>query len=339
MTPPLTALNVMPHAEGRDRPAGLRAVKFRLALPGTHRIPAANDNIPDAAQWASRLAAPQFQQIAAAIDQLHYDAITVSDHLAMPYFEVPRLGAFWMEAVSVMAFVAGATSRVRVDASVLVVPYRHPLALAKALSTIDVLSGGRLDVSVGVGHAIRELEVLGVDFHSRGAIADEALDAIIELWRADEPVYHGRFFDIDGLAFEPKPVQQPRPPIYVGGNSKPALRRAARFDGWEPNPTHLAVEELPPLLDHVRAQPGFAGKESTFEVCWVGTVPGVGRPVFGELSQAALGAHRDRLLERLAHLGALGATTVAVPVPVTRSPEEFVEFARWFDSEVIPGAG
>jgi Luciferase-like monooxygenase len=109
----------------------------------------------------------------------------------------------------------------------------------------------------------------------RGAITDETLEAMLELWRSDEPSFQGRYFQIDGLAFEPKPVQRPRPPIYVGGNSKPALRRAARFEGWEPNPTEFSAEEMPPLIEYIRAQPDFAGKEETFEISWVGTLPGI----------------------------------------------------------------
>jgi probable F420-dependent oxidoreductase len=314
-------------------------MKFRIALPGTHHIPPANDHVPEAAQWASRIAAPEFQRIAGAIDGFGYDAITVSEHLAMPYFEVPRLGPFWMDALSVMAFVTGSTRRVRVDTTVLVVPYHHPLALAKALSTIDVLSGGRLDVSIGVGHAVREFEVLGVDFADRGAITDETLEAVIELWSADEPSYHGRFFHIDGLAFEPKPVQQPRPPIYVGGNSKPALRRAARYDGWQPNPTEFSVEEVPGLLDYIREQGDFAGKEKTFEVCWVGTVPGVSRPVFGDLSASDRDRYGSEIVDRLGHLRDLGITMVSVPTPVTQSADDFLEFVEWFDDAVISNVG
>jgi probable F420-dependent oxidoreductase len=314
-------------------------MKFRMALPGTHHIPPANDNVPEAAQWASGLTAPDFQRIAAAVDELRYDAITVSDHLGMPYFEVPRLGPFWMDALSVMSFVAGSTRRVRVDASVLVAPYRHPLALAKALSTIDVLSGGRIDVSVGVGHAEREFEVLGIDFDQRGAITDETLDAVLELWSADEPSFQGRFFRIDGLAFEPKPVQQPRPPIYVGGNSRPALRRASRYDGWQPNPTEFSVEEIPPLLDYIRDQPEFTGKEKSFELCWVGTVPGASRPIFADLMGGLLASYRDQVVDRLGYLAGLGITMVAVPAPITQSPDEFIDFVRWFDEEVISRAG
>ena len=221
------------------------------------------------------------------------------------------------------------------DASVLVLPYHHPLSFAKALSTIDVLSGGRLDVSVGVGHAVREFEVLGVSFEDRGAITDEILEAVQVLWQQDEPVFHGRFFDIEGLAFEPKPVQGPRPPIFVGGNSKPALRRAARYEGWQPNPTTFSVDEMPPLVEYIRDQPEFAGKEDSFDLCWVGTIEGVERPRFGELSEAGRGAHRDQILERLEHLAGFEVTTTSVPVPVTGSVGEYLDFVTWFSEEII----
>jgi probable F420-dependent oxidoreductase len=304
-------------------------------MPGNNHIPPANDHVPEAAQWAMRLEAPDFQRVVSAIDELHYDAIVTAEHLAMPYFEVPRLGPYWMDALTAMSFIAGATRRVRVDTSVLVAPYHHPLAFAKALSTIDALSGGRLDVSVGVGHAVREFEVLGVPFEDRGAITDETLEAMIELWTADEPSYHGRFFHIDGLAFEPKPIQKPRPPIYIGGNSKPALRRAARYDGWQPNPTNFSFEEMPPLVDYIRAQPDFAGKEDTFELCWVGTIPGATRPVFADMSEADRRAHADQIVEHLTELARFGITAVSVPMPVTQSIDDFIDYVGWFDAEVI----
>jgi probable F420-dependent oxidoreductase len=310
-------------------------MKFRIALPGTHHIPAADDHIPEAAQWTTKLQAPDFHRILTAIDDLQYDAVTTSEHLGMPYAEVPRLGPYWMDALSVMAFIIGATRRVRVDTSVLVVPYHHPLALAKALSTMDVLSGGRLDVSVGVGHAIREFEVLGVSFADRGAITDETLEAMLELWRSDEPSFHGRHFDIAGLAFEPKPIQQPRPPIYVGGNSNAALRRAARYEGWQPNPINFSAADIPPRLDYLRSQGDFAGKERTFEICWVGAGLGVGRPVFSDLSDGARSEYGGQIIGHLKDLDRLGVTTVSTPVPITQSVDDYLGFIRWFDEEVI----
>jgi probable F420-dependent oxidoreductase len=305
-------------------------VKIQVGLPG-------NNHLPGSPEWMTSLEAPEHQRIAAVIDDLGFYAVTTSEHFAMPYWEVPRLGPYWTHALTVLAFVAGATRRVRVDASVLVLPYHHPLALAKAISTLDVLSGGRVDVSVGVGHAVAEFEALGVPFTDRGAIADEMLDAMKELWSAEEPVFRGRFFTIEGLAFEPKPVQRPRPPIYVGGNSKAALRRAARHEGWQPNPTDFTVDEIPPLLDYIREQPEYRGKEKTFELCWLGFPdPAVFDLDFKGASAARLSGQRDRLLEGFGALAAMGITRTPVPLARTTSADDYLDYLRWFAAEVLP---
>lgn len=305
-------------------------MKIQVGLPG-------NNHLPGSPEWMTRLEAPEHQRIAAVVDELGFHAITTSEHFAMPYWEVPRLGPYWTHALTVLAFVAGATRRVRVDASVLVLPYHHPLALAKAISTLDVLSGGRVDVSVGVGHAEQEFEVLRVPFPDRGAIADEMLDAMKELWSAEEPVFRGRFFTIEGLAFEPKPVQQPRPPIYVGGNSKAALRRAARHEGWQPNPTDFTVDEIPPLFDYIREQPEYQGKEKTFELCWLGFPdPAVFNLDFKGASPAELGSQRDRLMEGFSALAAIGITRTPIPLARTTSADEYLDYLRWFAAEVLP---
>lgn len=305
-------------------------MKFDVALPGNHHL-------PTSPEWTWSLGPGEWKGVAAAVDRLGYNAITTSEHFAMPYEEVPRLGPYWTHALSVLAFVAGATERVRLDASVLVLPYHHPLALAKALATIDVLSGGRLNVSVGVGHAVREFEALGVSFEERGAISDEILEAVAVLWRDDRPSYRGRFFRIDGLAFEPKPIQLPRPPIYVGGNSKPALRRAARYDGWQPNPTDFEFHEVAPLWNYLREQPEFAGKESSFELNWLKPPSGIHPPVpFADATGKARATYRDQLLEGFTAFAAQGVTRTPVPVPPTRSLDEFLEHLQWFDEEVAP---
>jgi probable F420-dependent oxidoreductase len=305
-------------------------MKFDVAFPGNHHL-------PTTPEWTRSLGPPEWKRIAGTVDQLDYNAITTSEHFGMPYEEVPRLGPYWTHALSVLAFVAGATERVRLDASVLVLPYHHPLALAKALSTIDVLSGGRLNVSVGVGHAAREFEALGVPFDERGTISDEILEALSVLWSDDKPSYHGRFFDIEGLAFEPKPVQRPRPPIYVGGNSKPALRRAARYEGWQPNPTDFDFHEVAPLFDYLRVQPGFAGKEDTFELHWLKPPAGVDPPLpFTDAPGTARAAYRDQLIDGLEDLADHGVTRTPVPVPATRSVDEFLAYLQWFAEEVAP---
>jgi probable F420-dependent oxidoreductase len=305
---------------------------FDVILPGTNHIPGAHD-------WAHALDADGFRRILAAVDRLGYRTVSVSEHLAMPHHEVPRLGPYWQDALTVMAFAAAATRRVRIDAAVLVLPYHHPLRLAKELATIDVLSGGRLNISVGVGHAEAEFAALGVPFAERGAITDEILAALQALWTGPRPEHRGKHFEITGLAVEPTPVQRPRPPIIVGGNSRPALRRAARHEGWQPNPVRFSAREIPPLLDYLRSQPEFAGKTETFELVWLKSPSGARLPSgFAAASGSALAGHRERLVD--AYCGeyrSIGITRTVVEPPRSLASEaEYLDYLAWFAEEVAP---
>ena len=188
-------------------------MKFSTGLPGLNRYP------PISCEWEASLGAQDFQRVARTADELGFDSIAVSEHIVIPADMVELMGSFWSHAMTAMAFVAGATTRLIVDSTVIVMPYHDPVVFAKAVSTLDLLSGGRVRVSIGVGHAEREFEVLRAPFHERGRMTDEYLAAMIELWTSDEPEYHGTYVDFDGVAFAPKPVQQPHPPIWVGGNS------------------------------------------------------------------------------------------------------------------------
>lgn len=305
-------------------------MKFSVALPGNHHIPTPPD-------WVLRLQAPDFQRIVAAVDDLGYDGVSASEHIVMPLFEVPRLGGHWLHALTSMAFVAGATKRVRVDFTVLVLPYHHPVELAKVVSTLDVLSGGRVNVSVGVGHAEREFEVLNVPFRERGRMTDEALEVMKLCWSTARPVFKGRYYEISDVAFEPLPVQQPRPPIYIGGNSEAALRRAARHEGWYPNPVAVAATDIGPLLEYIRQQPEFAGKADTFRVYF-----GIGGFGFGNFEGQSFAtatatqrdALRDRLREAVETLRVNGVTCTSVPTLATSGVDEYIDSLRWFAEEV-----
>lgn len=295
-----------------------------------------HNRIPGQPAWISDLTGDRWTTFVRAVDELGFHGITTSEHFAMPENELDRLGPYWAHAISVLAFIAGATKRVRLDTTVLVLPYHHPLDLAKALSTIDVLSNGRLNVSIGVGHAEREFEALGVPFKERGARTDEFLAAMRELWTAERPVHHGRFYDIEGLAFEPKPVQQ-LPPIYVGGNSQIALRRAARHDGWQPNPMQLHPREIPEHLEYIAAQPEFTGKAGTFDVFWVGDVAHrVKQLRFAELAGSARAQLAEDLVGAYTRLGGFGVRRAQVAPVGTSSLEEYLDYLAWFAAEVVP---
>jgi probable F420-dependent oxidoreductase len=188
-------------------------------------------------------------------EAMGFDFATFSDHVVIPtdiharypYTDTGEFPASSRggrhEQLTEVAFVAARTTRLRLVTSVMVVPHRPAVLAAKVLATIDVLSGGRLTLGIGAGWLREEFEALGVpDFATRGAVTDEYLLAFKELWTQERPRFSGEHVRFADITFEPKPVQRPHPPIWVGGESGPALRRAARLgDGWYPigtNPSH-----------------------------------------------------------------------------------------------------
>jgi probable F420-dependent oxidoreductase len=138
---------------------------------------------------------------------------------------------------------AGTTSRVQLGTTVLIVPYRNAVVTAKMVSSLDALSGGRVILGVGAGWVAAESAMLGLPFAERGAMTDEYLKAMQELWTSPEPAFAGKYNRFDGLKFAPRPVQQPHPPIWVGGHSRAALRRTVEFGAaW--HPINRAPDEL-----------------------------------------------------------------------------------------------
>ena len=173
----------------------------------------------------------------------------------------------WPEQITTLAYLAGVTDRIRLVTSVMIVPYRNPLLTAKMLATVDVLSKGRLIVGAGVGWMEEEFELLDAPpFAERGAVTDEYLRAFIELWTNDDPEFDGKYVRFSDITFLPKPVQKPHPPIWIGGQSKPAIRRAAQLgDAWHPvgaiPAATLEPEELAENLVSLRSYAEKAGRD------------------------------------------------------------------------------
>ena len=193
----------------------------------------------------------------AEAERLSFDSTVIADHVVFPATVESRYpytvgGEFpgeaeALEQLSLMAFVAGRTSRLRLITSVMIVPHRNPVLAAKTLATIDVLSKGRVTVGIGVGWMREEIESLGCsEFERRGALTDEYLRIFKTLWTEEPARFEGAFYRFDALHALPKPVQNPHPPIWVGGHSRPALRRVARLaDGWHPVGANPAVPLRP----------------------------------------------------------------------------------------------
>ena len=188
--------------------------------------------------------------LAAHAEQTGFDILAVSDHVVMPTSiastypyvadgEWPG-GMDCLETLTTLSFVAASTSKIRLLSSVLVLPYRPPVFTAKMLATIDVLSNGRLIAGLGVGWLKEEFEALrSPPFEARGASSDEYIDVFRELWTNPNPAFDGKYCQVRDVVFQPKPVQKPHPPIWIGGESTPALRRVARVgDVWYPISTN-----------------------------------------------------------------------------------------------------
>jgi probable F420-dependent oxidoreductase len=225
-------------------------VKIGVVLP-TYRALASPGNIARAA---------------ALSESLGFDSVWVTDHVVVPDASVDAFGATFFEAATVMAYVAGITKRVEIGAAILIVPYRHPLLLAKTLATADQLSQGRLILGAGLGWLESESALMGVPHRKRARIADETLGVVRACWESERPEFHGDVYDFSGFHFAPRPYKDRRLPILVGGATTAALRRAVRYgDGWMGD--GQTFEELEASLAQLDRELATAGRtRSGFEV-------------------------------------------------------------------------
>lgn len=176
-------------------------------------------------------------RIARAAEDAGFDFVCAQDHPLAPREWVGEraTGATWFDPWVVLSWAAAVTTRIRLVTDVVVLPYRSPFVTAKAAASLDALSGGRVTLGVAAGYLAREFDILGADFERRGAWTDEAIEAIKVAWTNDWFDFDGEFTRATDVAVSPRPAQHPRPPIWVGGNSARALRRAVEHgDGWSP---------------------------------------------------------------------------------------------------------
>jgi probable F420-dependent oxidoreductase len=201
--------------------------------------------------------------------------------------------------VVVLAAAATVTTRARLGASVFILGHRHPVVMAKMLTSIDALSGGRLICGVGVGWWKEELDILGAPFTERGRQADEALRVFKALWTQDNPAFEGQFFRFHDLGFAPKPVQKPHPPIWVGGDSPGAFRRVVALgDGW--HATSKTPAQLREAVGRLRAVAEKAGRD--MDTITVSLRFGLGDDLIAKGAQAVIDVLAEYKRLGLAHI-------------------------------------
>ena len=195
-------------------------------------------------------------ELAVHAEALGFDSVWVSHHVLNVGYILDRLGNTpYHDALVTLTWIAARTSRIGLGTSVLVMPYLHPMVLAKELATLDHLCGGRLTVGLGVGSLPEENAAFCLPYESRGVYSDEFLQVVRALWTQDAAAFSGRYFNFQGLATSPKPLQKPHPPLVIGGNRPAALRRVARFgDGWHPMnlPPDSVRKRLPVIHEQAR---------------------------------------------------------------------------------------
>lgn len=256
--------------------------------------------------------------MARAAEDAGFDAVAVTDHPAPPARWVAAGGHHSLDPFVALAFAAAATRRVKLLTQVVVLPYRNPFVTAKAAATLDVLSGGRLVLGVAAGYLASEFAALGADFEVRNEVTDDAIDVLRAAWRGEPVDRIGRGFVAKGTAQLPRPAQPQGPPIWIGGNARRAIRRAAlRGDGWMPFPApkslagHTRTAALESLGDVragialLREEAARAGRTRPLDVCLV---------PFG----FSLGARADdlaRLADDIPRYAEAGVTWLAFTLP------------------------
>ena len=225
-------------------------------------------SLPVAGAWAT----PENQvQIAQRAEQLGYDSLWVfqrllyalepqNDYPPMPGQPWPKAFESVMDPIVTLAYVAGATSTIRLGTSILIMPYYSPIVMAKALATLDLVSSGRLHVGLGVGWSKDEFEAVGVPFGQRGKRGDEFIACLKAIWTQEEVEFRGQYYSVPRSKIGPKPIQKPHPPITVGGYGSAAVRRAvALADGFMGG--NVALDQVAPLVNELKVAMEAAGRD------------------------------------------------------------------------------
>ncbi len=297
---------------------------------------------------SGRASGPEtLMEAARSAEALGFDAVWSADRVVTPWqintpypysedheFIVPPDRPF-LDSLTCLAFLAGCTEKITLGISVLVLPYRHPLYWTRVAASIERLSGGRLIMGVGVGWMQEEFAALSVSFKDRGRMTDEQLEIVSHLWTEEHISFNGQFYNIQDVAFYPKPIQQPRIPIWVGGEGIYAHRRTAKYgDAWFPYFVAISPGELRAGYDNVQRLASEAGRDPEqilFTCCR--QIEVTHQPV--PQDERHLRGTPEQLVEALNAYREISVAHLALQFMVPRWPDRVEQIAR-FAREVMP---
>ncbi|MFD6299417.1 TIGR03619 family F420-dependent LLM class oxidoreductase [Streptomyces sp. NPDC060235] len=297
------------------------------------QLPVQSQSTMYAEAWEADAGPADLVDIARAADRAGFAYVAACDHVAIPHRLADAMSTVWYDPVATLAHLAAVTERVLLLSHVAIVGLRHPLVTAKQYATLDHLSGGRLVLGVGAGHVEEEFTAVGADFAHRGAVLDETIDALRAALGPDEfPVHHGKTYDFEGLGQRPRPAQE-RVPVWVGGSSPAAVRRAAlRGDGWLPQGDPR--DRLPGQIARLRELREGAGVEEPLTVGAITEPLYVGEPGW-EVGRRTLHGAPEALAESLRAYGAMGVHQIQVRFR-SRDRAELLDQIAAFGSDVAP---
>ena len=287
--------------------------------------------------WEPKLNGRDIAAVVQRAEQLGYSMVVLPEHFLTASAHVDFAGNHYFDATTAQAFVAGATSTITIGSMVTILPLHNPVIAAKAIATLDWFSGGRAQITVGVGWSKDEYDAVGVPFGKRGRMADEYLAAMFELWHSDAPSFDGEFVSFHDVAFGPKPIARPHPVIWMGGDADAVLRRAARFgDGWAPWLTK--PDELPAKMDYLRSQPGF--DDRPFALFYSLAALSIGVEHAPTLDpNAQFGQSAQQVIDSCSMLAGHGVTDTWVNPPPLDDFNAYLDHLKWVAEDVIPKVG
>jgi probable F420-dependent oxidoreductase len=297
------------------------------------QLPVAAQSTVFAQPWEADAGTTELVRVAKACDRAGFFYIAACDHVAVPRSHAAAMSTVWYDPIATLSFLAAATKYVRLMSYVWIPAYRHPLMTAKAFLTLDALSGGRVILGCGAGHLEAEFATLGVDFGRRGKLMDEALDLVTKAFLEEYPSHDGPTWPVHDMGLRPRPVQQPRPPIWIGGNTPAALRRAAaKGDGWVPQGTFR--DQFPAQVATIKAHRRTLRGDDPIEIGANSPWLYLGRPAF-EMPPGSVAGSGDAIAASLRELAAMGANMCGVRFR-SRSCDELCDQIEAFGRDVAP---
>jgi probable F420-dependent oxidoreductase len=301
-------------------------------------------SLPQFGKFAS---ADSLLRMATAAEDFGWDSVWGADHVVIPTKYAERFDGTFYDLFTTLGFIAAATKRVQIGTSVIVLPYRHPVVLAKQIATLDVLSGGRTIIGVAAGWMREEFDILGIPYERRGQRSDECLRALKAVWTSPVPDFAGEWYRFADFICAPQPLQRPHPPLWIGGTDQRTLQRVVEFgDGWQPISSArigLSIEEfaeritsLRRLAEQMRRDP--ATITLSFNL-----------PLAFDMHPGPLGQYltcigsSDEIVRRLEHCARLGVTHLifscfySMPSKMaSENVDEFLTTMERFTREVRP---